>query len=322
MPSEKRTGIALEAIRPRVELFHSAVATTMEQVRALLAGTAESREDHSIALGNFAAGHVDVDRFAAFTRKADQVEPTSEQPIRAAQEALDDLLHMGDNLFVLELAQGANLGAEVDRRLHTIGNAFSAAHVVDLAKRGQFREKQHAHLLDGLYYSGWSHAERSLAPGLVIRLAGADFTPAQVAPYLDAGMKIVFVVEGETPAAALARLVTPGVFVQQTLEEGGLDAFTAWEGTAAAALLRGGAVTFVHDPSAGETSFERFTTLEMPREILKRNIGGISAEQQAEDLQLLESMAVVPSPSGEAASDPAGKLSAWLLSQTRLAGDS
>jgi len=36
---------------------------------------------------------------------------------------------------------------------------------------------------------------------------------------------------------------------------------------------------------------------------------------------LLQTLAVVPSPTGEAASDPAGKLSAWLLSQTNLAGD-
>ena len=45
------------------------------------------------------------------------------------------------------------------------------------------------------------------------------------------------------------------------------------------------------------------------------------ASQQAEDLALLQTLGVVPTPSGEAASDPAGKLSAWLLSQTSLAGD-
>ncbi len=321
MLSEDRIAIALEAIRPRAEQFHSAVATTMEQIRGLLAGTGESPEDQTIALGKFASGHVDVERFAAFTRQAAKVEPTEELPIRAAQRALDDLLHMGDNLFVLKLTEGANLGARVAERLATIGNAFSAAHVVDLAKRGQYREEQHGLLLDGLAYADWSRAERSLAPGLVIELGGGDFTPAQVAPYLDAGMKMVFVVEGDAPAAALARLVTPGVFVQQTVEETGLDAFSAWEGTAVAGLLPKGAVTFVHDPAAGETTYERFTTLDLPKEIRKRAIGGISTAQQAEDLHLLEALAVVPSPTGEAASDPAGKLSAWLLSQANLAGD-
>jgi hypothetical protein len=321
MPSEDRTGIAVDAIRPRVELYHSAVAATTEQIRGLLAGTGESPEDHTIALGNFAAGHVDVERFSAFTRQAAKVESSAELPIRAAQRALEDLLHMGDSLFILRLIEGANLGAQVDERLATIGNAFSAAHVVELAKRGEYREEQHGLLLSGLAYADWSQAERAMAPGLVIELSGADFTPAQVAPYLDVGMKMVFVVEGDVPAAALARLVTPGLFVQQTSEESGLEALAAWEGTAVAALLPKGAVTFVHDPAAGETTYERFTTLDLPKEIRKRAIGGISAGQQAEDLKLLEALAVVPSPTGEAASDPAGKLSAWLLSQTSLAGD-
>ena len=321
MPSEEFTRKALEAIKPRTERFHTAVATTMEQIRGLLAGTGESPEDQTIALGNFAQGHVDVGRFSAFTRQAAKVESEAELPIRAAQRALDDLLHMGGNLFVLELTEGANLGAHVSKRLTTIGNAFAAAHLVELAKRGQYLEEQHAHLLDGLAYADWSQAERALAPGLVIELCGADFTPSQVAPYLDAGMKMVFVVEGDAPAAAMARLVTPGVFVQQAVEDSALDAFSAWEGTAAAALLPKGAAVFVHDPAAGETTFERFTTLELPKEVRKRAIGGISAGQQAEDLELLEALAVVPSPSGEAASDPAGKLSAWLLSQTSLAGD-
>lgn len=321
MPSDDRTRIALKAIHPRAELFSSALATTMEQIRGLLAGTGESPEDQTIALGNFAAGHVDVERFSTFTRQSAKVEPAAELPIRAAQRALDDLLHMGDNLYVLKLNKGADLGARVAERLATIGNAFSAAHVVDLAKRGRYEQEQHAHLLDGLAYADWSQAERALAPGLVVELDGADFMPAQVAPFLDTGMKMVFVVEGDAPAAALARLVTPGVFVQQTPDESALDEFQSWEGTAVAALMPQGGVAFVHDPAAGQTTFERFTTLELPREIRKRAIGGISAAQQAEDLKLLEALSVVPSPTGEAASDPAGKLSAWLLSQTSLSGD-
>jgi hypothetical protein len=321
MPFEERTALALEAIRPRKDVFLSAIAATTEEIRGLLAGTGASSEDQTVALGNFAAGHVDVERFAAFTRSASRVDTASEAPVRAAQEALNDLLHIGDRLFVLKLEAGANLGNEIGARLATIGDAFAAAHLVELAKRGAYREKEHAHLLDGLAYAEWSHAERALAPGLVIELAGADFTPAQAAPYLDAGMKLVFVVEGDAPAAAMARLVTPGVFVQQAVGDASLDAFTAFEGTAAAALLPEGAVEFTHDPMAGETTYERFTTLEFPREIRKRAIGGISVAQQAEDRALLEALAVVPTPAGEAASDPAGKLSAWLLSQTNLVGE-
>ena len=62
-------------------------------------------------------------------------------------------------------------------------------------------------------------------------------------------------------------------------------------GTAAAALLPEGAVSFVHDPGAGEATFQRFTTLDFPREVRKRSIGGISFAQQAEDYALLEALA-------------------------------
>lgn len=321
MPSDKRTAAALEAIRPRKERFLSALAATTEQIRALLAGTGDTAEDQSVSLGNFAQGHVDVTRFSAFTRQATKVDTAAQAPIRAAQREINDLLEIGDRLFVLDLTEGANLAAQVAKRMATIGCAFSAAHVTELAMRGEYDEERHAHLIDGLAFSDWSQAERALAPGLVIVLEGTDFVPAQVAPYLDAGMKMVFVVDGDAPPAAMSRLVTPGVFVQQTSSEDGLEAFMAHDGTAAAALLPPGVVEFVHDPKAGDSTFERFTTLSWPNEVRKRAVGGISRAQQAEDLGLLRALAEVPAPAGTAASDPAGKLSAWLMSQTNLVGE-
>lgn len=321
MPSEDRTHTALEAIRPRLEQFLSTLAVTSEEIRGLLSGSGETGEDQSVALGKFAAGHVDVERFSRFTKKAAQVDGSAEAPIRAAQSMLDKLLSEGDELFILKLPRGANLSELVDHRLSVIGLAFAAAHVVDLAKRGVYRDEEHAGMLEGLTWSEWSQAERALAPGLVVELSGADFVPAQVAAYLDAGMKFLFVVDGDAPAAAMSRLVTPGVYVQQAHDETALESFTNFEGTAAAALFTESSVEFVHDPDAGEASFERFTTLELPREIRKRAIGGISVAQQAEDLALLESLAVVATPGGDAAADPAGKLSAWLLNQTNLVGE-
>lgn len=321
MPSEESIRIALEAIRPNMERFLSAVSTTTEDIRGLLSGAGETAEDHTVSLGNFASGHVDVERFSAFTRSSTRLSAEATEPVRAAQRALNDLLQMGDRLFVLEVEAGSNLGAEVDKRLSVIGDAFAAAHLVDLAKRGKYREEDHANMLDGLRYADWSRAERKLAPGLVIALDGADLAAGQIAPYLDEGMKMVFAVRGDAPAAPLSRLVTPGVFVQQARGEASLEAFADCSGTAVAALLPNDSAEFVHDPSAGDTTYERFTSLDLPREVRKRAIGGISAAQQAEDYALLETLAVVPVPDGESASDPAGKLSAWLLNQTNLVGE-
>jgi len=319
MPSEERKGVALQAIRPSIDRFHTAVAKTSEVIRALLGGGGDAPDDQTAALGFFARGHVDVDRFSVFTPKQARITEAAEAPTRAAHAVLDELLARGDELFTLAVGEGESLVERVEERLAEIGRVFSAAHVVELAQRGQYRVDEHASMLDRYPFAKWSRSERSFAPGLVIELTGTEMTPAQVVPFLDGAMKMVFVVDGDAPAAALARTITPGVFVQQETGDAPLEAFTAFEGVAVAALMPGDAVAFVHDPSAGETTYERFVEITFPRELRKRPIGGISAAQQAEDYALLETLAVVPTPTGEAASDPAGKLSAWLLSQADLA---
>ena len=144
MPSEDRMGIALDAIRPCIERFNAAVAKTGEQVRGLLAGAGGTPDDQTAALGFFARGKVDLNRFSEFMPKSARIDQASEGPTRAAQEVLDSLLARGDELFVLTLQEGEDLGSRVAERLANIGRAFSAAHVVELAHRGKYRQEEHA----------------------------------------------------------------------------------------------------------------------------------------------------------------------------------
>jgi len=318
MPSEQRKELALQAIRPRIEIFQSALTVTINQVQGLLAGAGETDDDQSAALGKFAQGKVDTGRFASFTRRSAHIDTESEGPVRTAHEVLKSLLAQGDELFVLETRPGKGLGEQLSARLAHIGRAFAAARMVDLAKSGAYKEDKHAETLSGFPYATWNSSERALAPGLLITVAGGDFTPSAIVPLLDTNMKIVFEVSGDAPAAALSRVISPGVFVQQETTDAGLEAFAAYKGIAVAAYLPDTAVSFVHDPSAGTTVYDHFVSLTFPAEVRKRAIGGISPAQQAEDYALLESLAVPPELHGEAASDPAGKLSAWLLSQTNL----
>ncbi len=318
MPSDERKGIALDAIRSRIELFHSAVATASDQVRGLLSGSGNTADDQSVALGHFAEGKVNVDRFASFAPKAARINDEAEAPIRAAQEVLTSLLAEGDELFVLQLEEGRGLGRQVGMRFAKIGRAFAAARVIELAKRGAYKEDKHAATLERFPFAQWNSSERALAPALVIELTGADLKPAAIIPLLDAKIKFVFNLDGDAPAAALSRVVSPSVFVQQETGDAPLEAFAGFDGMAVAALLPANAASFVHDPAAGETSFERFVSVAFPKEVKKRAIGGLSPTQQAEDYALLESLSVAPVATGDAASDPAGKLSAWLLSQTNL----
>lgn len=318
MPSDERKTIALQAVRPRIEAFHSALAVTANQIRGLLAGSEDTPDDKSAALGKFAQGKMDMERFASFSPKAARIDAASEAPIRAAQDVLADLLASGDDLFLLKIEADKGFAHQVAGKLALIGRAFAAARVVDLARRGSYKEDKHANTLEQFPFSKWNSSERAMAPPLMVELDGSDFKPASIVHFLDAKMKFVFNLDGDAPAAALAHVVSPNVFVQQETGDAPLEAFSAFDGMAVAALLPKTAVSFVYDPSAGATSHKRFTSVAWPKEVRKRSIGGISPSQQAEDYALLESLTSGPALTGEAASDPAGKLSAWLLSQTNL----
>jgi hypothetical protein len=318
MPSEERMVSALEAVRSRVDQFHSSLIVTSDQVRGLLSGTGNTEGDQNEALGFFAKGKMNLERFNTFAQKAPSIEADAEAPVRAAQEVLKSLLDEGDDLFIIKAKSGRGLGHQLSVRLAHIGRAFAAARVVDLAKNGAYKEDKHAATLERFPYSVWNSSERALAPALVVEVSGEDFKPSAIVPLLDTNMKIVFIVNGDAPAAALSRVISPRVFVQQETGDEKLAAFAAYDGIAVAAYLPDSAVSFVHDPSAGSTTYERFVSITFPQEVRKRPIGGISPAQQAEDYTLLESLSVPPEIAGEAASDPAGKLSAWLLSQTDL----
>ena len=318
MPFEERRAIALESVRPRIEQFHSALAITAEQVRGLLAGSNNTEAGQNESLGHFAKGKVNMERFASFAQKAPRMEADAEAPVRAAQEVLKSLLAEGDDLFIIKGVEGRGLGHQLSVRLAYIGRAFAAARVVDLAKNGAYKEEKHAATLERFPYAIWNSSERALAPALVVEVSGADFKPSAIVPLLDTNMKVVFNVRDDAPAAALSRVISPRVFVQQESGNEKLEAFTAYKGIAVAAFLPDTAVSFVHDPSAGSTTYERFVSITFPNEVRKRPIGGISPAQQAEDYTLLESLSVPPEIAGDAPSDPAGKLSAWLLSQTNL----
>ncbi len=319
MQFEEQKAVALEAVRSRIDQFHAALTITSEQVRGLLSGSGSTEDNRSEALGFFAKGKVDMERFNSFAPKTRRIEQEAEAPVRAAQEVLKSLLAQGDDLFIIDMDEGRGMGHSLSVRLASIGRAFAAARIVDLAKNGAYKEDKHAATLERFPYAQWNSSERALSPALMVNVSGEDFKPSSVVPLLDTNMKIIFNVSGDAPAAGLSRVISPRVFVQQINGEPDLKAFSAYKGIAVAAFLPDTAVSFVHDPSAGSTTYERFVSITFPKEVRKRPVGGISPAQQAEDYTLLESLSVPPEIAGEATSDPAGKLSAWLLSQTNLA---
>ena len=88
MQFEEQKAVALSAVRSRIDQFHSALTITSEQVRGLLSGSGSAEDDRSEALGYFAKGKVDMDRFNSFAPKTRRIEQEAEAPVRAAQEVL------------------------------------------------------------------------------------------------------------------------------------------------------------------------------------------------------------------------------------------
>jgi len=323
MPSEELRAAWSSALRPAADPFRSALARTIEEVRTFLDArdTGESNlvSGAEASLGSFAAGRVDPERFAALLSQTLSLDESASKRIEAAFEALRDLNDRLDALLHVRVPVGGSLRDAVAGRLAEIGRAFGAAHIVSAVRADNYVESVHAGLLRGFPFARWSPTERELAPPLIVEVAGSDCRAASLAEFLDGSLKILLHVEGPAPVAPLARLIAPLTYVAQTHRIDDLAAFAGWEGAGVVALMPEEAARFRHDPAAGSDPTARLRIEQVPEDRLTA-VGGTSAAQQREDLELLAAWAAVSPASTACASsdDPAGKLAAWLLQQADL----
>ena len=331
MPSEERVRQALDAFKPLLGAFRSALVTTADEVRAALR-TRQSTWDGRVArvraeLGPLAVGRIDADRFATLVANHQEADPAALELLERALATLTELVARSEGLSVVEVPAGGSLYDAVGRALAEIGRGFSAARAVHGVRAGQRRGGDEERSIGPLPFARWTKAERRLVPPLVVAVQGSELRAAALAEFLDGRQKIALVVEGECAPAALVRLVAPGTFVLQSADGTGLDRLVAWEGPGIAALVPESAARFVHDPAAGGASWERIAITHVPDKVPRRTVGGLSATQQAEELELLRSLAARPAgaeapaaaPVGAAATaEPADKLAAWLLSRVDL----
>jgi hypothetical protein len=83
----------------------------------------------------------------------------------------------------------------------------------------------------------------------------------------------------------------------------------------------------VHDPAGGAHLADRLTVTQLPTRDPRLSVGGLSGEQQTEELRQLRALAESPGAAAAAAGEattpaapaaPADKLAAWLLSQANF----
>jgi hypothetical protein len=343
MPSDANTAAApslarqaIEALSPRVETFHSAVATAEEEIRTYVAhrrGASEFKTEQALVeLGPFALGLIDAERFATLLMDAEDLSVEAEGVLDRAEEILSEFA-VGTEFHRVVVEPGGDLRDTVKDALDHVGQVFGASRAVELARGGLFDPGQHNHFLSTLAFRKWNRAERQLAPPLVVEVEADDLLPAGLGEFLDGLVKIVLVVRGVTGPAPLARFITPGTFVVQTSDAEDLIAMAAAPHPGIALLFdeeRKDQARFVHDPEAGESPAERLTIHHMPE---SPEVGrGRRSPRWLEELEHLRSLArrgaAPPTAAGEVLGSeaapeeamPADQPAACLLSQTDLTG--
>lgn len=332
MPSDPRVAQALKALAEPIAEFRAAVEGALLQAAGFLdahhASPAVRSTRAAAELGAFAAGRVDPARFAALFPPVGRGDKKSLAALERAVDALSNVVGREDELFVAEVTKGMKLGATIDAALATAGRAFGAIVLAELVRAGRYLPKEHDRLLNALEFHAWNRAQRRFAPPLVVRLDGADLHAGALTDFADGRSKIILVVTGSCAPAPLARCITPGTFVMQSVDGTGLDAVASFDGPAIVALVPEGCATFTHDPRRGAEGWQRLTIGRMV-DPPKKAIGGVSAWQMAEDVRLLNDLARTPFavPTREGAGTPAigaedavDRVTHWLLDQTGLQG--
>lgn len=330
MRSEELRTQALQAVaRPR-DVFRSAIAEAVDDVCALLARLRSegsgARERHARELGAFAAGRVDVERFAATFGYSASVNVDSLAVIDAARAVLEQIAGSGDDAFCVRLERGGDLRETVRTALGSLGRAFGAARTVQLARSGRYTAAEHASLVQAFPPDRWNRAERQMAPPLVIQLSGEDLRAGELATFLDGTQKVVLVVDSPAPPAPLVRLITPGILVAQIGDPAKLTGLLGGDTPAIVAIVAENAARFSHDPAGGARLEQRLAIEHVPADAPRGRIGGLSAFQQREELHQLEALAAASIAVRSAAVqvdvvsagndvDPADRLAAWLLAQ-------
>jgi hypothetical protein len=332
MPSETAFTAAVTAMAQPIADFRSIVDGALAQAEAFLVEQGADADQRArragIELGGFAAGRINAARFAELFPSVPPVDSAAVAALHRAIATLQGLRGQGDQAFFVDLPKGGRLGVAVGDALAELGRAFGAVILSEVVRGGRYRPEEHDALLDPVEFRAWSKAARRYAPPLIVSLDGADLHAGALSDFADGREKIVLVVRGPVAPAPLARCITPGTLVLQTVDGTGLDRVASFDGPAVAAVMPEGAAVFLHDPTAGREPWQRLTVRTLGDEP-RAALGGTSAWQMGEERTLLADLGRTPftipvsggTPSpAVGAEDAVDRIASWLLGQSGLPG--
>ncbi len=318
---------AQEALAPVQRSFRAAVESALARGEAWWTEQGASDTDRdarmSAELGLFAKGHLDPHRFAALFAHPQAFTPDVRKEMK---RALEELRESAATVEVMteSVDAGGSLAETIDDALAQAGRAFAAVRVIDRVRANSGSEPL---AVTHLPFRSWTRVERRYAPPIVVAVAGSDLHAATLGDYTDGGLKIVLVVDGACPPAALVRLVTPGTFVMQACDAASLERLAQFDGPGIAAIMPESAACFTHDPQGGLEPWQRLSIERLPSPPFAR-VPGMSARQLTEDLRQLQALAAAPEgrampPGAPASAEAPGavdQLAAWLLGQVDFKG--
>ncbi len=326
MQSDERVTAAIAALKPQISVYLLNVESALERARKLLA--AESNDSAAAeSLGEFAQGRIDAARFAMLAEDPGPLDAIAFGVLERTIERLEAISGAGDEQFIVALDAGGSIGEAVHARFETLGAAYSAATLVDLARRRAPNLLGQGLSLESHPFEKWTAADRRIAPPLVVCVEGPDVDALGIARFVDASVRLALIVTGQTAPAPLVRLISPGVFVSQSSDITPLSKSSDYEGPAVVAVMEDGGARFTHDPRRGRAVWQRLDVTRMPDVQARKSVGRRSAWQQREDVAHLKALAeqpVLPPNSADAlvaaigggAADPAERLTSWLLDQS------
>jgi hypothetical protein len=330
MQSDERVAAALSALRPRVAAFRFAVSGAAERASSTIAAESGPTQARN-ALGDFGGRLIDPDRFAMVSSGAGPLDAFARDAVARAADLLGTLLRAGDEEFVVDVGSGSSLSEAVRGRLAKLGSVFSTATLIEQVRRRTYDPAQQEGSSVEYPFELWSASERRFAPPLVVRVDGSDLDPFALAPLIDGWVRFILLVNEPSAPAPLARLISPGAFVAQSDDLNVLQRVADFDGPAVIAVMSGTGARFVHDPRAGSATWQRIEATHLPEAQPRRSLSIRSAWQQRDDLAHLKALAerpMLPATTPEAllagvgagSSDPAERLTAWLLDQSNPDG--
>ena len=330
MPSDARVLAALAAAEPQIRAFQAALVAAADRLDAQLEAAGEDPAHARVAteLGDFAAGRIDVTRFAALSQEREALDDHELALLRRSRDLLREQAALPLTRFVVDVPSGGRLCGALGHTFAELGAAYGAMLVAELVRTRRYDAAEHSFLLHSLPRHQWNRAERGAAPPIVLWVDGADLWGGEIAQYLDGGQKIIIVVRAPMSPAPLVRLITPGTYVRQTTSTEHLPEALALDTPAVLALVPEGSAEFVHRPDARQPMHARLHISVRPLGARKA-LQSWTAWQQQEELAQLDALATPPAavaapalataPSLSPPVDPADQLARWLLSKADLA---